>query len=118
MRLRYVSGASEGKTYGPTIDTMALSRSMSHYETAWRELRRRRNQFLFVLIAWVPVAMGVGYVARRLHAIWPYDSIVAILLIILLIITGTRLSEWPCPRCRETFFTTWWCFNDPFVRRC
>ena len=95
---------------------------MGDYEMAWQDYKKRRNQFLFLLIGWFPMMAACGYVIRALfHGYRPATVFVILNIawIVLLIISGSRLTEWRCPCCEQPFFTTWlWCFNDPFVRVC
>lgn len=118
-RHRSLFGVSAEKYFDRQVILWHFLSSMGDYETAWSCYRRRRNQFLLALVGWFPVGVGVGYVTQRFPGLWPYSSFVGVLLLVSLILTGSRLSEWPCPRCREPYFTTWWFnFNDPFIQRC
>jgi hypothetical protein len=91
---------------------------MADYRQDWEEYRRFRNQWLLVILTYVPVCGAVAFVSGRLlHTLAP-AFVAAFLWMALFVFTGTRLSVWRCPRCGEWFSSTWWYRKGFLARRC
>jgi Zn ribbon nucleic-acid-binding protein len=84
----------------------------------WQEYRRRRNLFLFVFFAYVPLIGVFGVVAKHVGT-WATAIVYVISAgwIIFIVAAAIRLRLFKCPRCRSLFFSKWW-YGNVFARRC
>jgi hypothetical protein len=91
---------------------------MDDYQQDWQEYKRQRNQFWLVFVSYVPVCSAVAFVSLKLfHTLTP-GFIVALFWMGLFLYTEIRLNTFSCPRCRNSFSSTWWYNKGFFARKC
>ena len=90
---------------------------MADCEGAWRNYRRRRNQFVFVFVGYVPICFAFAYLTTKLFHTTVPGLTFGICWMVLFAVTGLRLQVLPCPRCGEAFFAKWF-YHNIFARRC
>jgi len=90
---------------------------MNGFEPQWIEYRRRRKLFAFVFIGYMPVVSAAAFIEGRIFHTQIFAFTLAFGWMAFFLMSGIRLNTWPCPRCGEWFFATWW-YNNPFARRC
>jgi hypothetical protein len=98
--------------------TYGLNRGspMASYAEDWKKYKRLRNQWILVLVGYVPVVGTFGYVSMKLfHSTTP-AFVLAFLWMALFLVTGWRVQLWRCPRCGEWFSAKWW-YNKSFLAR-
>jgi hypothetical protein len=90
----------------------------NRYQEDWREYKRIRNGFLLVLVTYVPVCFGIGFVSAKLLGTFAPGFVAAALWMILFLFYGVRLNTWRCPRCGKWFSATWWYSLGFLARHC
>jgi hypothetical protein len=93
------------------------SRDDEDLAAAWEELRS-----LYRAAGLSFVAIFPGTAAAAALGTWLLDSAVPVVvvwlaLVVLFTALSNRVLQWPCPRCGEPFFRTWW-YHNPFARKC
>ncbi len=88
----------------------------SSYAAAWNTYRRRRNGMITPFIA-LGAAMGLDAIAPTASFMAIHRSAVALILAAWFMFVTIRLYYWPCPRCKEPFFSRV-SFEGAFARRC
>jgi hypothetical protein len=93
---------------------------MSHRRTShaaqWADYRQRVRVFWTSFLA-IPVAAMVGFGAMAwLNTELPFYILVPAAMVAWLV-TGWRMSAWPCPRCGKWFFATMM-GRSPFAVSC
>ena len=73
------------------------------YDSTWRSYRLNRVIFFILLIGWIPFGRGVSYFVETLHGPAILGNGFGFAWIAALLIQGSRLAVWPCPRCRKAF---------------
>jgi hypothetical protein len=88
------------------------------FALAWEDYRKRRRRFLIAWLAGPPLVFLVGYVHTALTDTTIVFWFAAVVLIIMLFVTGINLGAFRCPRCGELFFNTKWVVNNQFRKTC
>ena len=89
---------------------------MAGYEDDWKDYKRIRNQWLFVIAGYVPVCMIAAFVSIKLFQTLTPAFVVALIWMALFAYTGIRVQLWRCPRCGKWFSAKWW-YNKGFLAR-
>ena len=87
------------------------------YEAEWSEYRNRRRIFWWISLTYVPAVFTLGSIFRAFVRTDAVIGIVAVGWMIAFVVAGSRMTYWPCPRCGDAFFNTWW-YHNPFASRC
>jgi hypothetical protein len=93
------------------------------YTAAWRDYRKRRFVFWVVFLSYMPGVMafflGVGLPLASMTGIKPdyFFFAIAGTWMLAFVVTNLRAVSFPCPRCGQHFFRTWW-YSNPLARRC
>jgi hypothetical protein len=90
---------------------------MSGFEQQWNEYRKRRNQFLFAFLGYVPINGALDFLSITVFHTDKPAFVLGFAWMAFVAVTGIRLNCWPCPRCGEWFAATWW-YRNPFAQRC
>lgn len=91
---------------------------MAGYGDDWREYKRIRNIFLLVFALSVPVCFSIGALSVKLFHTFAPGFAAAVVWMVFLAISGTRVNLWRCPNCGEWFSGTWWYNLGLLARRC
>ena len=90
---------------------------MDEYDANWQELKRRRNQWLFAFIGYIPITFLFGLLTYSLFHSEKPVFVFAIAWMLFFVVAGNRYGHFHCPRCGKWFFATWW-YHNTFARRC
>ena len=87
------------------------------YAAQWAAFRRRRNLARASFVASVPLLFALGGpLARHLNGM-DLAYAVAAAWFALMLWTGMRVINWPCPRCHEPFLRGSF-YHNAFARAC
>ncbi len=95
----------------------------SDYEAGWRDLKRRRIIFWAVFLGYIPGTMAVfllvGLPVSALTGIKPdyFFAAIALCWMVAFVVTSLRMTLFSCPRCKKSFFASWW-YHNSFARKC
>jgi hypothetical protein len=102
------------RTFAPT--TKDLQNKKLPY---WREYRSRRRALLTVFLAAFAMLVISSNLEQAYPALGNYPIIGAIVFYVVAgLLTGHRLSRWPCPRCHQPFHSVSGIAKSPFSRSC
>jgi Zn ribbon nucleic-acid-binding protein len=95
------------------------------YSEQWRDLRRRRLIAWLWFLGYVPGVAAIFATAYLLISLvglpraWIDGAfyVIAGAWMVVAYLAGHRAMAFPCPRCKQPFFRTWWYFNS-FARKC
>jgi hypothetical protein len=87
-----------------------------YYDDQWRELKRRRKLTLIAFIGCVLIAFA-AFLSPKLFSTGKPALAFTIAWMVFGLVAGARYNTFPCPRCGEWFFSTWW-YHNSFARRC
>lgn len=91
---------------------------MADYTQDWNDYRRVRNQALIALVAFVPIRLIDLLAGKLFGQSTTLDFLIPILVLVWILsvlITGSRLASWPCPRCGGRFSSMWWARGLAFL---
>src|ERR1017187_589313 len=88
------------------------------YQEHWHRYRRIRNMYFLLWLGYVPVTFVFGMVVSKVFGTYTPGFVFAGVWIATLVIVGSRLSAWRCPRCGKWFSATWWHNKGFLARKC
>jgi len=91
---------------------------MADYTQDWNDYRRVRNHALLALLGFVPIRLIDLLIVKLFGQSMMVDFLIPILVlawILSVLIAGSRLATWPCPRCGGRFSSRWWDKGLAFV---
>ena len=86
-----------------------MEREPDRYEGAWKDLHSRRSAFTWVLLSIFPVFLLARFLRSGGTAVW-------YLWFFTLVVVGTRIQFFRCPRCQYAF--THKLLWNPFTTKC
>jgi uncharacterized membrane protein len=90
---------------------------MNADSSVWDGYRSRRRLFWFALLGYIPGVLALGLPLQTLlHSDSPM-YVVAAVWMVLYVFVGNWMMSFPCPRCRQPFFRTWW-YHNPLAMHC
>jgi hypothetical protein len=88
------------------------------YREQWQRYRKLRNLFMWIFLGYFPVVFAFTVIVSKLfHSLAP-GFLLAGGWMLALVVVGTRLSEWWCPRCGKWYSATWGYNKGFFARKC
>jgi hypothetical protein len=87
------------------------------YEQEWRDYRKRRKFFWVIFFTFLPGVVAIGLPLQLAFKSELPVYITALIWMAAFVISGCRLTFWPCPRCKKWYFTNWLSFNQ-FSNKC
>ncbi len=90
----------------------------NEYDEHWRRYRRLRKRYFWIIFAFFPGTFLFAILGYRIFGDPVPGHVFGVTWMVVILVVGTRISGWRCPRCGKWFSATWWYNAGAFALAC